>query len=295
MSALSSHSRRDFLQQGSLVLLAASCTTRANGQQAPPAPLQIGLLTDVHYADRPPTGTRFYRESLDKAAVAVKQFNERKCELAVMLGDFIDSAADEAGELAHLTAIEKVYAEFTGDRHYVLGNHCVSKLTKEQFRESTGGRAEHYSFDHGGFHFVVLDACYRADGVAYGKENFVWTDTDIPESQRDWLRADLKSNPRPTIVFVHQRVDDAKDYTIKSASLVRRILEESGQVLAVVQGHSHANAYQTVHGIHYVTLRAVVEQSGASNNAFSILQVYPEGDLKIEGFQRQTSYEWAKG
>jgi predicted phosphodiesterase len=295
MSTLFLPSRRAFLQQGSLVLLAAGRPGRAMGWQADAAALQIGLLTDVHYADRPPQGTRFYREALGRTTAAVERFNERKCELAVMLGDFIDSADDEAGELAHLHAIEKTYAEFTGERHYVLGNHCVSRLTKEQFREHTGGRATHYAFDHAGIHFVVLDACYRADGVAYGDNNFVWTDTDIPESQRDWLRADLKSNPRPTIVFVHQRLDDAKDYTVKSAPAVRKILEDSGQVLAVLQGHSHANAYQAVGGIHYVTLRALVERSGAANNAFSILHVDSKGHLKIEGFQQQSNYEWPKG
>ena len=39
-------------------------------------------------------------------------------------------------------------------------------------------------FDRGGFHFVVLDACFRSDGVPYGRKNFKWTDTKIPPAER---------------------------------------------------------------------------------------------------------------
>ena len=58
--------RRAFLKNGSLVLTAASLSSSelfAN----PEAPrLRVGLVTDLHYADRAPAGTRHYRETLAK-------------------------------------------------------------------------------------------------------------------------------------------------------------------------------------------------------------------------------------
>ena len=41
-------------------------------------PLHIGLVTDLHYADKPPAGTRHYRETLAKLAEAAEQFEKDK-------------------------------------------------------------------------------------------------------------------------------------------------------------------------------------------------------------------------
>jgi alkaline phosphatase len=256
---------------------------------------RIGLLTDAHYADIPAKGKRHYRDSLAKVRVAVAQFNEGKADFAVELGDFIDEAATVEGEIAHLKTIEAEFAKFRGTRHYVLGNHCVWSLTKDQFYSHCAAKRSPHSFDHAGFHFVILDACHRADGTAYGAKNFTWTDTDIPESQRNWLRDDLAAARRPTVIFVHQRLDITGEYAVKSAPAVRQILEQSGNVLAVFQGHHHRNDYREVGGIHYCTLMAMVEGAGPENSAAGMLEVFADGSLKLSGALRQASYTWAKG
>ena len=38
--------------------------------------MRIGLLTDLHYADKKPAGTRYYRETLDKLAEAAERFKK---------------------------------------------------------------------------------------------------------------------------------------------------------------------------------------------------------------------------
>ena len=47
--------------------------------------------------------------------------------------NFIDAAATPEVEIGYLKTIEKTYAAARGPRHYVLGNHCVYTLTKEEF------------------------------------------------------------------------------------------------------------------------------------------------------------------
>ena len=89
------------------------------------------------------------------------------------------------------------------------------------------------------YHFVVLDACFRSDGQPYGRENSEWTDANIPGVEAEWLRADLKQTPHKSVVFVHQRLDVEPPLGVKNASEIRRVLEESGKVLAVLQGHYH--------------------------------------------------------
>src|SRR5690606_31218172 len=160
-------------------------------------------------------------------------------DLAVCLGDLIDKDEAIEREVDFLRTIDAAYARFPCERHYVLGNHCVDTLTKAEFLEHTGATAPHYAFDAGRFHIVVLDACYRADGQPYGRGNSEWKDANLPADQIDWLRADLARTDRPTIVFAHQRLDGEGDYYVNNAVAVREVLEASGKVLAVFQGHSH--------------------------------------------------------
>ncbi|MBX7210854.1 MAG: metallophosphoesterase [Verrucomicrobiaceae bacterium] len=284
--------RRAFVKQGSLILAGlAAPHMPAAGTDAKPL-LRVGLMTDLHYADKEPTKTRFYREALGKLDEAVDYFNQEKPAFVVELGDLIDKATTVDREIEWLGAIEKRYARLSMPRHYVLGNHCVTTLTKEEFTAHTGmSKTPHYAFDEAGVRFIVLDACYREDGVAYGRENFDWKDSAIPQSELDWLQAQLTSAKGPVVIFAHQRIDESAPHNLKNASAVRAVLEKSGKVLAVFQGHSHKNDYQQITGIHYCTLVAMVEGSGLENSGYTLLDVMPDHSLRLHGFRRQVDRE----
>ena len=284
-------SRRRFLRDGSLLLLAAGATGRLPAAEEARR-LRIGLVTDLHYADKPPASSRHYRESLAKLEEAGQQFAKDKTDFVVELGDLIDAAPSAATEQKYLARIHKVFATLPGDKHCVLGNHCVQTLTKDEFLGGVGQAKPHYSFDAEGFHFVVLDACFRADGQPYGRNNFTWTDANIPAEQVDWLQADLKSATGKTIVFAHQRLDVQNSHGVKNAAQVRQVLEESGKVLAVFQGHSHKNDLKDIGGIHYCTLVAMVEGAGAENSGYAVLDVLADGTLQVNGFRKQSDYDW---
>lgn len=262
--------------------------------------LTFGVITDAHYADRDTAGTRHYRDSQAKVRQAVDAFIEAKPAFCVHLGDLVDKGESVEAELSYLATIEEEYARFTGPRHYVFGNHDVATLTKAQYIENCAARDRYYSFDWAGdgrgFHFVVLDACYNADESDYEPGNFTWTETYIPTRERDWLRADLAATDLPTIVLAHQRLDGDDDpHGVKNAVLTREILEASGQVLAVLQGHDHRGAHNVIEGVHYVTFKAVVEGPGLENNAFALVHVGADGEITIDGHGRQESLTLAPG
>jgi alkaline phosphatase len=289
--------RRAFLKDGSLVLAATSLDLMTSGslladEKPSKGGVKVGLITDLHYADKPPAGTRHYRETLNKLAEAAKQFEKEKPTFMVELGDLIDAAASEATEQKYLKRVNKEFAGISKDRHYVLGNHCVDILTKEEFLGAVGQKRSYYSFDRGGVHFVVLDACFRSDGKPYGRKNSKWNDANIPTGEVDWLKDDLKKADEKVVVFVHQRLDVANDYRIKNAAEVRKVLEASGKVLAVFQGHSHKNDYKEVGGVHYCTLVAMVEGAGAANNGYSTMNVQSNGTITLAGFRKQKGHEW---
>ena len=187
---------------------------------------------------------------------------------------------------------ESRLAKIGREQHYVLGNHCVDRLEKEEFLGIVGQEQAHYSFDRGGVHFVILDACFREDGAAYGRRNFKWTDANIPAAQLEWLEADLAAGRGPAILFAHQRLDEADSHSVRNAARVRESLGRSGRVVAVFQGHSHQNAIQDIAGIRYCTLAAMVEGNAPESNAYAVLRIAGDGSIRVEGFRRQRGYDW---
>jgi alkaline phosphatase len=292
MSSAPDVSRRVFLRQGALCLAGLNAPSLlAAAVEAKPV-CRIGLITDLHYADKLPTKTRFYRETFGKLEEAVAKLNAEQPAFVVELGDLIDKATSVDEEISWLKKIEALFAQTKAARHYVLGNHCVATLTKAEFAAHTAAaRTPHYSFDQDGFHFVILDACYATDGTSYQRDNFDWKDANVPTAELTWLREDLSRAKHPVIVFAHQRLDEKGPHSVRNAPAVREILEYSSKVLAVFQGHSHANDYQQIAGIHYCTLVAMVEGSGAENSGYAVLDVMPDSSLRLHGFRRQQHRE----
>lgn len=258
------------------------------------------MLSDVHYADREPAGNRFYRQSLAKVQEAVDRMNQERLDFMIELGDFKDQDAvpNEANTLKYLSDIEAVFQKFDGPTYHVLGNHDMDGISKQQFLErveNTGipNTKSYYSFNLKGLHLVVLDGNFTKDETAYGRGNFHWEDSLIPSHELLWLKDDLKQNKLPVIVFIHQMLDDSKGYkqSVQNAAEVRQILEQSGNMLCVFQGHVHEERYNLINGIHYYSVNAVVDGDGPGNNAYMIVEVNKNGSLLIDGFRRASDRE----
>jgi len=258
------------------------------------------MLSDVHFANREPAGERFYQQSLAKVQEAIDRMNREKLDFVIELGDFKDqdTVPNEANTLNYLTDLESVFQQFNGPTYHVLGNHDMDGISKQQFLErieNTGisGTKSYYSFNKKKIHFVVLDGNFTKEGKAYDHGNFSWDDSFVPESQINWLKEDLKGNNLPVIVFVHQMLSPSRDVKleVQNAAEVRQVLEQSGMVLCVFQGHVHEESYNLINGIHYYSVNAVVDGDGPENNAYMIVDIYKDGSLKIDGFRRAADRE----
>jgi alkaline phosphatase len=282
--------RRTFLQTAAAAALAGA------GKAA--APLRFGVVTDIHYADREPSGTRFYRMGIPKLRACVDLMNSERVDFMIELGDFKDAAPQPSEEstLAFLRDIETVFAGFRGPRYHVLGNHDEDSITKEQFQSAVTNTGidparTWYSFDRGGLHFIVLDGNFRKDMAPYSKGNFQWGDTNISPPQIEWLAGDLHGSKGPAIVFVHQRLDEGEsEPSIANRVQVRKLLEESGRVGLVLQGHVHRGAYNRTNGIHYCTLPGSIEGGDPGDNTCAIVTADPaRGAIEIAGYRRTVS------
>lgn len=267
-------------------------------------PVRFGMFTDSHYADREPLHSRYYRESLDKLSECVDLMNELNVDFLIQLGDFKDQGdpPDERETLRFLETIEGEFCRFRGPRYHVLGNHDHDSVSKNQFLKAISNTGfdralPYYSFDSASFHFVVLDANYRPDGVAYGRGNFDWTDAFIPGRQLRWLEKDLAETVKPAVVFIHQRLDvntENRIYGPLNAPEVRKVLENSGKVIIVFQGHDHAGASGRVNNIPYYTLKGMIEGSGPESNSYVTVSIDRDLRISIKGYRRAVSGQFPR-
>lgn len=132
--------RRAFLKHGTLVLSATAINSSLFGAGEQEPVLKVGLVTDLHYADKRPAGSRHYRETPDKLADAAERYSKDKPTFLVELGDFIDAADTVETELGYLTRINRDFSAICKERHYILGNHCVDMLRKEEFLDAVEQR-----------------------------------------------------------------------------------------------------------------------------------------------------------
>ncbi len=257
--------------------LLAGCSTGALG-------LKVGIVTDIHAHDTDSPGEgKIMTDYPERLGAFVDAMNTWPADLVIELGDFVNGnfvfgppPGDPARIVEILDEAEAIYAMLDAPRYYVLGNHDVYDLSKEEFVEHTGCSFTYGSFDADGYHFVILDAQYNRDGEDLDHVGWV-VQGYIPEVQLEWLKGDLAETDKPTIVCVHQRLDVDVDFLsgnapeIRNNKDVQRILEESGVVIAVFQGHDHENAYTLINGIHYIEFDQLVNEESEPSWAYVTL------------------------
>jgi len=276
--------------------LSACTTSKSPESERGAAIVRFGVVTDSHSADADTRMSRPYRESLDKMRAAVAKLNEERLDFIVELGDFKDQnePADGMKTLGYLKAIESVFGGFRGPRYHVLGNHDLDSLSKDQFLGATTntdipkGRS-FYDFAVKGVRFFVLDAAFRGDGIPYDRGRFEWKDANLPADELVWLEKRLAASPDPAVVFIHQQLDGEGAYFVKNAAAVRKILEDSGKVLAVFQGHRHEGMFHYINGIPYYTLKGMIEGSGPENTAYAAVEVDARRNVRVQGFGKADS------
>lgn len=286
--------RRRFIQTSSWLVGGFTIAPYLQACQA--RSISFGWVTDIHYAQAKVKWDRYFAESKEKLSEAILLYNQLNLDFAIETGDFKDENAvpDKNKTLKYLRDIEAVFSQFNGPRYHVLGNHDVDSLSKEEFQKeiiNTGipNHRTYYSFLNSGWRFIVLDACFRDDGQSYDNNNFEWFDTAVPQEQLDWLSEELNHSDEPVCVFIHQPLDGKGQIYVNNSDEVRIILENSQKVHAVFQGHRHEGGYSNINGIHYITQKAMVDNSGMTNSSYSVVDLLPTGQIHIKGYRRAES------
>lgn len=294
--------RKDFIYQSSTLLGGMILADYRKFFRGDARSVRFGVISDLHYADNDPVNdnNRYYRESIEKLRECVQVMNKEKVDFLIQLGDFKDQDNDNPDEektLEYLRTINDEFEKFEGPKYHVLGNHDHDSISKQQFLDNISIHGlkhsrSFYSFDLNGFHFIVLDGNFKADGQAYDHGNFDWKEAYIPQNQRKWLQEDLRGTDSPTVIFVHQRLDrteENKAYCIQNSDQINEIIHDSGKAVLVMQGHYHPGDITRDKGLNYYTIRGAITGSGLENNSFAIVDIDSKLNMKVTGYRRAST------
>lgn len=232
-------------------------------------------LTDMHVTPRR-WGDRGYRRCIE----AVLQENPRPA-FALMGGDlaFDGLYTPKADFEEQIRLYKEVTSGLNMPVHHCMGNHDAlgwssrrkvatddPDLGKKMIQDRLQWPKTTYSFDFGGWHFVVLDSIFpinSSDGPTY--------EPRIGPEQLEWLACDLGSAAgRPTVAVTHiaafcnmgQQHGDPNRKAMDGSMVLwdtadlRRVLRRHG-VKALLQGHSHRVEETFFEDVWYVTSAAV--------------------------------------
>lgn len=213
--------------------------------------ITFGIVTDVHKDLMPDADQRL--------EVFIQKAQERKVDFIIQLGDFCMAESQNKAFL-------NIWEQFRGPKYHVLGNHDMDKQSKEAMLDFWGMPKTYYSYDFGGYHFIVLDANFLyQDGqfIDYEKANFYVDDsqrTFIDPAQIEWFESDLAKTQLPTIVFSHQSLWHYQ-WGVKNRLALQKIMEvHSNKVICCLNGHNHIDYHYHSNGIDYLEINSMSYQ-----------------------------------
>ena len=205
--------------------------------------VRFGLCADVH--------KDLIHDADSRLQYFVDNMAEQELDFVMQLGDFCTPHDRNRGFL-------HVWNSYEGDKFHVLGNHDVDGgFSWDQTMRFYGMDTPFYSFDRGGFHFVVLDGNNKPDWHESGYPAY------ISREQIDWLESDLSKATGPTLVFSHQSLTDACGGHVENFADVQSVLENArwnsgeNKVIASINGHTHLDYASLSNNIHYLSLNSM--------------------------------------
>ena len=232
--------------------------------------MKFGIFTDSHYCPADVyCKTRRPRLSLGKVQQAMEAFVREGVEAVLCLGDMTDRCDSDEIARGCLNELLDLIRSYGLPFYLVPGNHDYKSFSRADWARLEGVRTAPCTVDTDRARLILLDGCYRSDMRCYDEAGEEWTDANLPPEQMAFLRRSLGESGKSCTVIIHQQLDPdfpVKPCMIRNSEEVRLILQESGKVSLVLQGHHHEGFDQTRDGIRYLTLPAMCE--GEENRYF---------------------------
>lgn len=260
---------------------------------------EFGAIADCQYHDSEGRH-RKYNRSPEKLAACIEDFNQRELSHVVHLGDFIDR------DWKSYDVVLPIAAESKAPFHHVLGNHdfSVEDEYKARVPERLGLSNRYYDFAIGKWRFLILDTndlslyAYPKGTPKYEQSRaYLETMSEKPKSynggigkeQLAWIESKLEEAEKSgetVILHSHHAMYPFNNHIAWNAKEVVSLLESYTCVAAYLNGHLHNGAYGYKKGIHYLTLKGMVDTEETS---YATVKVFSDR-IEVHGIGRQDDY-----
>ena len=261
--------RRQFVTLAGAAAASTALPAFAAPAAAPkPESFEFIFLTDCHIQPE--------LDAIHGTSLAMTKARAVKADFAIQGGDHVfDSlAVPKSRAVALFDQYDRTEQELGLKVHHTIGNHDVcgiytasgvppdDPLYGKKLYESRFGKT-FYSFDHKGYHFIVLDSIGITNDHNY--------EARIDQDQFEWLKSDLAASPAGTPIVVTTHIPLvtalasygdpnpkvlAASYAFHGGPQVIKLFE-GHNVLGVLQGHTHINERVDWRGVPYITSGAV--------------------------------------
>jgi 3',5'-cyclic AMP phosphodiesterase CpdA len=185
-------------------------------------------LSDSHWGFTGPKANPDATGTLKKAVAAVNSLKLQP-DFIMFTGDLTHTTDDDMERRKRLAEVRNVIGELkVKNLRFMPGEHDAALDEGAAFKEFFG--ETHYTFDHKGVHFIVLD-------------NVSDPGSNIGEAQLQWLNADLKRIDKESriVVFTHRPLFDLYpdwDWYTRDGAKAIELLKPYSNV-TVFYGHIH--------------------------------------------------------
>ncbi len=303
-------SRRKFMTglvvTASASLMVNGCSTMSESEdkkvnQMANTDFAFGIIADAQYADKDPAGNRYYRQSLDKLAACVEDFNRRDLAFVIQLGDIIDGSDDSEKDLDEIL---KIFNRLKAPKHHVLGNHDFANIDRRTVTAKLNLKKPYYDFQSHDMRFIVLDTMdvavtggWDEDSAnfmqgqamlqklkASGASNAQPWNGGIGTEQKTWLTQVLKdadNKNQKALVFAHMPImPEGEVHNLWNSEDIIEILNSYDCPIAYINGHRHSGGFTSQGKLSFATIEGMVET--VDRTAYAIANV-TAGRIEITG------------
>ncbi|MEA3322640.1 MAG: metallophosphoesterase, partial [Patescibacteria group bacterium] len=239
----------------------------------PTEKLKVGIITDtqVHPSRKNksikgPTAERYlkprYGDAIDAFVAEMKIFQP---DVIVVPGDIIEGTNDEDFVGADGLKLVQEKIEVLGvPVIWVIGNHEVRSVTKEQYKEALEIDYLNKSFEFGDYKIIVVDGNFYPDDtdVVPGGERYIRG--HVAQTGIDFLEDELQTD-KQTIVFIHQPpligediADRSPNGLLDNGDVVQTLLNKYNAMVAL-GGHIEYKRHIEKNDVDYYSLPGTIK------------------------------------
>jgi 3',5'-cyclic AMP phosphodiesterase CpdA len=274
-------------------------------------PFRVAHLTDMHVQPE--------RRAIDGYTAALHSLEslDPRPDLLVTGGDHVMDTTEQLLDRAKVVweSFDKAQSQTKLPWRPLLGNHDIFGWGKPEVDEKTVGygramaldqlklQRPYYSFDAGGWKFILLDSMSRRDNSYLG---------DLGPEQTEWLRGELQATPTttPIVIFSHIPIlavcvfFDGKERLVEKGWSIpdswmhrdaRELLDlfATRNVRLLVSGHIHLVDRADYRGMTFICDGAVSGNWWKGPRyqfpeGYGLLDLYPDGRFE----HRYVTYGW---